>query len=298
VAELLIKVFQKGVFFSLPAMFFVMAASLSGCALQQKNQRGDLAAQEMPGPEIERLGDAYYNQGNHQLALMEYNKFLQLNPDNNRVRYKKGLVLLKGRMDEGAIREFKGVINKDPTHALAFQGLGQACFRLKKYDDAIKHLSKAVEIDSTLWKAYNLLGIIYDYQEKYNLATRQYNNAIKLKPRDGSLYNNLGVSYSLMGEYDKAVRSFNQALKFNAADAKIYNNLGLVLSKLGKYRLAMEAFKKGGDEAQAYNNLGFAYLQNRERDKAIRSFEKAIEIRPTFYIKASENLKKAEMDQN
>ena len=91
----LLIILKRGVFLNLPAMFFVIAASLSGCAFQQKNQRGDLAAQEMSGPEIERLGDGYYNQGNHQLALMQYNKFLQLNPDNNRVHYKKGLVLLK-----------------------------------------------------------------------------------------------------------------------------------------------------------------------------------------------------------
>jgi len=59
----------------------------------------------------------------------------------------------------------------------------------------------------------------------------------------------------------------------------------------------MEAFKKAGDEAQAYNNLGFVYMQKGEREKAIHSFEKAIESRPTFYLKASENLKKAKMDR-
>ncbi|MEA1948140.1 MAG: tetratricopeptide repeat protein [Thermodesulfobacteriota bacterium] len=292
----LLIIFKKRLFLSLPVMFFIVAGGLSGCATQQQNQRGDLSAQEMPGSEIERLGDVYYNQGNYALALVQYNKFLRRNPDNNRVHYKKGLLLLKGRLDQEAIREFKVVIKKDSTHALAFQGLGQAYFRLKKYEDAIKHLSKAVEIDSTLWKAHNLLGIIYDYQGKYELAVREYNNAITLKPRDGLLYNNLGMSYALLEEYDKSVRSFNTALKFNASEAKIYNNLGLVLSKLGKYRLAMEAFKKGGDEAQAYNNLGFAYMQKGEREKAINSFEKAIESKPTFYLKASENLKKAKMD--
>ena len=60
---------------------------------------------------------------------------------------------------------------------------------------------------------------------------------------------------------------------------------------------AMEAFKKGGDESKAYNNMGFVYLKMGERDKAIRCFEKAIKMRPTFYLKASENLKRAKMDR-
>ena len=290
----IVKVFPKVVFLSLPALFFVMTASLSGCALQQNNLRKDLSGQEMSGSEIERLGDDYYNQGDFRMALVQYEKFLRLNPDNNRVCYKKGMLFLKGKMNEAAIREFQRIIINDPVHALSYQGLGQAFFSLKKYEDAVKHLNKAIELDPELWKAHNLLGIIYDYQGKYNLAIHEYNYAVTLKPSEGFLYNNLGVSYSLMGEYDKAVQAFNKALKFNTSDKKkLYNNLGLVLSKTGKYQLAMDAFKKGGDEAQAYNNLGFVYLQQGEREKAIRSFEKAIESKPTFYLKANENLKKA-----
>ena len=287
---------EKGNFINLLAMILLMVGSFSGCAGQQNNLRNDLSSQEMSGAEIERSGDVYFNQGNLQLALVEYEKYLKLNSDNNRVRYKKGLILLKGKVDKAAIREFKKIIDNDPEHALANQGLGQAFFRLENYEDAIKHLSKAVELDQTLWKAYNLLGVIYDYQGKYELAVREYNYAIGLKPRKGFLYNNIGLSYSLMEEYDKAIQNFNKALDFNASNKKVYNNLGLILSKTGRYELAMEAFKKGGDEAQAYNNLGFAYMQKGEREKAIHSFEKAIESRPTFYLKASENLKKAKMD--
>ncbi len=72
----------------------------------------------------------------------------------------------------------------------------------------------------------------------------------------------------------------------------------MALSKLGRYELAMEAFKKGGSNAKAYNNLGYIYLKEGKRDKAIRSFEKAIESQPTFYIKASDNLNKAKMNKN
>ena len=55
-----------------------MAGGVSGCAQQQNNLRKDLSAQNMSGSEIERLGDIYFNQGNLQLALIEYNKYLKL----------------------------------------------------------------------------------------------------------------------------------------------------------------------------------------------------------------------------
>jgi tetratricopeptide (TPR) repeat protein len=110
------------------------------------------------------------------------------------------------------------------------------------------------------------------------------------------LYNNLGLSYSLTGDYEEAIKTFKEALRNTTAHPKIYNNLGLVLSKVGRYQLALEAFRKGGDEAQALNNIGCIYLQRGERVKAIRAFEKAIESKPTYYIKAGENLKKAKMN--
>ena len=67
----------------------------------------------------------------------------------------------------------------------------------------------------------------------------------------------------------------------------------MALSKLGRYQEALEAFRKGGNEAQAYNNLGCIYLEEGKFEKAITCFEKAIKINPAFYLRASENLKKA-----
>jgi tetratricopeptide (TPR) repeat protein len=99
-----------------------------------------------------------------------------------------------------------------------------------------------------------------------------------------------------MENHEEAIEAFTEALRHTTAYPKIYNNLGLVLSKIGRYQSALQAFSGGGDEAQAYNNLGCVYLQKGERAKAIRAFEKAIEGRPTFYIKASENLKRARMN--
>jgi len=130
---------EKGGFINLLAMILLMAGSFSGCAVQQNNLRKDLFSQEMSGAELERSGDVYFNQGNLQLALLEYEKCLKLNPDSNRVRYKKGRIFLKGETDEAAIREFKKIIDNDPGHALATQGLGQAFFRLENYEDAVKY---------------------------------------------------------------------------------------------------------------------------------------------------------------
>ncbi|MDL1962783.1 MAG: tetratricopeptide repeat protein [Deltaproteobacteria bacterium] len=283
----------------------LMAGILSGCAAQEQNLRSQdrynnfyepsnkKTLPAMTSDELEKSGDAFLNRGNLPKALVQYEKSLQLKPDNIEVVYKKGMLFVIGGLNQDAIKEFQKVLKEKSGHALAYKGMGQAFFQMKKYDEAEKNFQKAIELDPGLWKVHNFLGIIYDYKEKYHLAIHKYNKAISLKPGEGFLYNNLGASYSLAGEYKKAINAFNKALETKYSKSKTYNNLGMALSKLRRYREALEAFRKGGNEAQAYNNLGCIYLKEKNVEKAITCFEKAIEINPGFYVRASENLIKA-----
>lgn len=299
------KILRIRIFFLIATL---TAGILSGCASQEQNLRTQgryenlyesadkKTLPEMTSDEFEKSGDVLLSRGNLYKAFVQYDKCLQLKPDNIGVIYKKGLLFVIGGLNQDAIKEFQKVIKEESGHALAYKGMGQAFFQMKKYDEAEKNFQKAVELDPGLWKVYNSLGIIYDYKEKYHMAIHKYNKAISLKPDEGFLYNNLGVSWSLAGDYEKAINAFNTALETKYSKNKTYNNLGMALSKLGKYREALEAFRKGGNEAQAFNNLGCIYLEEGKLEKATACFEKAIAINPGFYLRASENLKKAGVD--
>ena len=49
--------------------------------------------------------------------------------------------------------------------------------------------------------------------------------------------------------------------------------------------------KKATDEPRAYNNLGVALLGVGSTKKAVICFEKAVELSPQYYEKASDNLR-------
>lgn len=105
----------------------------------------------------------------------------------------------------------------------------------------------------------------------------------------------------MKGDYEKSVKAFHTAVKIPPVNPKMYNNLGMALCKLGKYGEAEEAFKKGGDKASAYNNIGYVYMTEQNYEKAMEAFDKAIQIKPQYYVKAQENreiLKAALSKQN
>jgi tetratricopeptide (TPR) repeat protein len=256
----------------------------------------NLRATVMTDEEHQRLGDLFYDQGNLSKAFIHYEKSLLLNPGNTQVRYKKGLLLVIGRLNEEAIKDFKAVLEKNSKDAPSYVGLGLASFQMQKYGEAEENFQKAIELDPKLWKAHNMLGVIYDHKKSHKKAVQHYRTAIRLQPTSALLYNNLALSYSLREDYAQAVEFFHKALDVKEAGSfreRIYNNLGMALAKLGKYSQALEAFTKGGDRAQAHNNLGCVYLHQGQREKAIQSFNKALEVKDTFYLKALQNLKSA-----
>lgn len=256
-------------------------------------ERGSKENPLMTVEELEKAGDFYFRQGNLHMAFLQYDKALRLDRNLPGIHYKMGRLFLERGMHEEAQKEFLEVLNVNPHHAFALEGMGWVFFKTGDLEKAEKNLQHAIVLDEGLWQTHHLLGIIYDRQQNYEGAIQQYRKAIALKPNMSMLFNNLGMSLLLRGDYGEALKSFTEALRLENSNTKIHNNLALTLCKLGRYEEALEAFKKGGDEASAYNNLGYVFMMEGKNKQAIAAFEKALEIRPEFYTKAYENLKKA-----
>jgi Flp pilus assembly protein TadD len=299
---------------SILALFSVMATAGGGCASHDappvllgeykkvlERQKASMPMEDditkklpdMTSAEHERLGDTYLRQGNLNMAFLQYDKALRMEPSQVRIRYKVGLLFLKRDVPDEALKEFQEILKHDAKYALGYEGTGQALLKMHKYTEAEQHFRYALALDATLWQCHNFLGMVYDRQKRFDEAITEYQAAIAIKPDQSFLYNNLGVSYLYKGDYDLAVWAFTEALKDESTQRKVYNNLGAALAKLGRYDQALEAFKSGGDEAKAYNNLGVIYLGEKRYREAATAFEKAVQLSPSYYLKASENLKLA-----
>lgn len=266
-----------------------------------ERQRAKAALQEPEIPKIpemnaegyEKLGDRYLAQGNLDLAFAQYQRSLDKEPQQIRVRYKIALLFLKKGLLEEAEKEFQDILKSNRHFALALEGMGRVCFQKGQMREAEGFFREASQIDPALWQSRNFLGIIYDRQGKVKAAAAEYRAAIAQKPNIGFLWNNLGISLLLSGETEKAVEAFQEALRVGPPQQKVYNNLALAQAKLERFSQALEALKMRGDESLAYYDLGCIYMMLGKNREALESFEKAIELRPAFYAEAHEKAKKA-----
>ena len=249
---------------------------------------------EPDAAELERLGDQYVRRSNPNMAFVYYDKSVRMDPKRNDARYKKAMLLISRGMIPEASAEFEEIIKNDRTYALAYEGRGRVALIKGDLDEAQNQFNQAVRINEDLWQAHSFLGIIADRRQQYKEAVGYYQKAIRINPKSSELFNNLGFSYALDGEYEKALQAYIVAVGLNQNNQKVYGNMGIVLGKLHRYDEALAAFKKAGDEASAYNNLGCIYLAEKDYPQAISAFQKAMELNPKFFVKANENLLKAE----
>jgi len=141
-----------------------------------------------------------------------------------------------------------------------------------------------------------------------------------------------GCKYYEDGKYKEAIEAFNKALKVSSEYAEVFNGLGLAYIELGNFKRRPEAYKgerekaKGDFDnaiedfkeairldqnyAEAFNNLGRAYLTRGEKgdvEQAIENYDIAIGINPdyadafnnrsiAYYIKG--DLKQSREDHN
>ena len=299
-----------------PFLLIFLAVALMGCASRntpqtqlirqaseyrqmmdrQKASADEEALKKVPpltAGGYERLGDQYFLQGKADIAFKNYYEALRLEPGKNRVRYKIGRLFLEKGILEEAEKEFRGILEKNADYALGHEGLGRVYFAQNKLSEAEKEFSMAIQRDPNLWQAHNFLGIIYDRQKEFKKALLNYQKAISLQPNVGILYNNLGMSLFLKGEYEASLQAFIEGAKLDPNNKKISNNLGLVLCKLGRLQDAFETFKRAGNEASAYYNIGCFYMIEKKYKEAIQSYQKAIDAKPEFYVEAYEKMNKA-----
>lgn len=289
--------------FRITALLFLVLA-LSACA------GADTSASLNPGiagPQ-ELLADAQQRSGRADLALLGYERGPKFSPGQPGLMLKRSRALLRLGRAEEALTGFEQVQARlaadSPDQAAVVQGRGEALYALERLDEAREALSRSLDLAPDSWRARAVLGMVLQAQGQPGQAAEQYRAAlgsprIAQLPEAGrkavreELANSLGVALVLAGDLQGGEIIFRKAMSRGLGSERVCNNLGLLLVRLDRPVEALEAFRAGGDEAKALNNLGYALLLKGENAKARAMFEKAIETAPAYYETAGENLRRS-----
>jgi tetratricopeptide (TPR) repeat protein len=249
--------------------------------------------EQVPEDRLEALGDLALKNRNFDNSLVNYLQILQEHPERYDLHYKVGVIFLLSGKLEPAQKELALVLVNRPDMLKAHEAMGLVHLQNKQYPLAINEFQLVLAQDPRRPKTYHLLGVSFLESGQTDRAIVALKTATGMDPRQVSSHIALAQAYLQQKKYPPAVASLKQAQTLAPQDQKINQLLGRALAAQKQYPQALEAFLKGGDEAQAYNNIGVFYFMDGRYEEAAKCFQRAIELRPVFYQEAKTNLQRA-----
>jgi len=174
---------------------------------------------------------------------------------------------------------------------------------LSLFEESLE-LYKKIGDEKEIAKGFKALGNVYNYQGNFNNALDSYYKAlgifISLKEdfHVALLYNNIGICYNRLGDYHSALENYYLSLhlkqeivekgEMDEQIIRVYstlNNIGNLHLRLKEFDKALENFLQGLDccndeisTSKLLNNIGIAYQEKRDLEKALFYFERALSI--------------------
>ncbi len=158
-----------------------------------------------------------------------------------------------------------------------------------KYQTIISHLRRGLALYPNNYQTANDLGTVYLFMGKnYDSATYFLNKAIAIDSTMQPAWVNLGMAYRDQKMYPRAIECYEHILKVNPRQIKAVFALADVYNDMGDFDRAVkmneDMMKKYPTLEMPYINIGNYYMLKSDTFAAVKYWEKAAEINPSYEL--------------
>jgi len=128
---------------------------------------------------------------------------------------------------EAARKQFQKLLQLAPDNLVGLMNLGAVEYRLKLWEPAEQHLKRVVRLQPEATPAWLTLGVLYCDQDKLDAALAALSQAVLLDPKSARAHNYLGVTVGKKGWYSGAEAELQRAVELDPEYAEAHFNLAL-----------------------------------------------------------------------
>jgi tetratricopeptide (TPR) repeat protein len=227
---------------------------------------------------------------------------LKINPDNAEANFKLGVAFLSQKNYQEAIDCLREATSLDSANPDYFYNLGCAYQESGRLALAIAEYKETIQLDHNNYMAFYKTGLANTGLGKFHEAIPYFHESIIINPNFTDAYLKVGEVYNQLEYYKEAIFIFEEVLSFepdnqearknlNQAyeikkrlEATELNNIGIAYAEKGNFEKATEKFKKAlslnPDDAEIHYNLGLSYQKQDLLDEAIVQFKQVLKIDP------------------
>ncbi|REJ64669.1 MAG: tetratricopeptide repeat protein [Planctomycetota bacterium] len=249
-------------------------------------------AQRLKGWAHNRRGEILAREGKENVALIQFEQAVTLNPDHWKARYNRGVSYsLAGKIDE-AIDELNRAIELKRNYAWSWFNRGEAFYALGQLRESIRDYSEAIRLDPETARFHYHRGHSYYRLREYQRAIDDFDASIELDADDAVPYVYRGDAYFETGRYAEALQNYRRALALEKDLGRAYMSVAWLLSTCPDEDMrndekaiaaARRAIQLDGEQDHRYlETLAAAYANAGDFAAAEEAQTKATELAPEF----------------
>ncbi len=166
------------------------------------------------------LGNIYYQTGNYEETISQFNKALELDPNCGEAHNALGYTYIQMGKYEKSIEHFEKYASLNPEDANPLDSMAEAYFLAGRLEEAIAKFKAAVEIKPDFYGTYSSIGYAYAFKENYPEAMKWIDKYIAMIPASGPKPSGFlwkGFFHYWLGSLGQSLADFQRAA--DTADA-------------------------------------------------------------------------------
>ena len=220
-----------------------------------------------------------------------FNKALALHPDDRQERQVLASVQLMAHQPQQAIASLDSLLATNPD-ASTLELASAAYEDAHDTERAVNALRQAILLAPRNVPLYVEFAALSASHQSFQVGIDVVNDGIAMQPKIAPLYFARGVLYVQLAEYEKAQADFDRAYDLDPSQSLSIAAQGLAAAQQNNFEHALAGIQeklalKPEDPVLLYLQADFLLQQGAEPgspefQKAVRSVQKAIELRPTL----------------
>jgi tetratricopeptide (TPR) repeat protein len=214
-------------------------------------------------------------------ALADFQRAIELNPDDAEYRLKLAQFQFQNDDVDAALAEIARVVETTPDQVAAYLLQSQILRAVKRYDEALQALDKVVELAPESIVPHQFRGEIYREMNELDKAIEAFTQVLNITPKMELALIRRAETYLLAGKLTEALADVDALLAENRDLVIVHGLRAQILGEMERYGEAIDEMKLLARELPGQPDvrmhLAAYYLMNEQPLEAIEEYNGVLE---------------------